>query len=103
MTVKHITNEEFQKEVLESSVPVLLDFYASWCGPCKALSPILEEAAAEAEGFKVYKVNIDEQPELTKKYRIMSVPTLVVVNEGKLQKRTSGVLSKEQILSLASL
>lgn len=102
MTVKHITNEEFQKEVLESSVPVLLDFYASWCGPCKALSPILEEAAAEAEGFKVYKVNIDEQPELTKKYRIMSVPTLVVVNEGKTQKRTSGVLSKEQILSMIS-
>jgi len=102
MTVKHITNEEFQKEVLESSIPVLLDFYASWCGPCKALSPILEEAAAEAEGFKVYKVNIDEQPELTKKYRIMSVPTLVVVNEGKTQKRTSGVLSKEQILSMIS-
>ncbi len=102
MTVQHITNEAFQKEVLESNIPVLLDFYASWCGPCKALSPILEEAAAEAEGFKVYKVNIDEQPELTKKYRIMSVPTLVVVNEGKTQKRTSGVLSKEQILSLIS-
>ncbi len=102
MTVKHITNEEFQREVIESSIPVLLDFYASWCGPCKALSPILEEAAAEAEGFKVYKVNIDEQPELTKKYRIMSVPTLVVVNEGKTQKRTSGVLSKEQILSMIS-
>lgn len=102
MTVQHITNEAFQKEVLESNIPVLLDFYASWCGPCKALSPILEEAAAEAEGFKVYKVNIDEQPELTKKYRIMSVPTLVVVNEGKTQKRVSGVLSKEEILSLIS-
>ena len=102
MTVQHITNEAFQKEVLESSIPVLLDFYASWCGPCKALSPILEEAAAEAEGFKVYKVNIDEQPELTKKYRIMSVPTLVVINEGKTQKRVSGVLSKEEILSMIS-
>ena len=102
MTVQHITSEVFQKEVIESSVPVLLDFYASWCGPCKALSPVLEEVAAEAEGFKVFKVNIDEQPELTKKYRIMSVPTLVVVNEGKTQKRTSGVLSKEEILSLIS-
>ncbi|MBQ4610171.1 MAG: thioredoxin [Clostridia bacterium] len=102
MTVQHITSEVFQKEVIESSVPVLLDFYASWCGPCKALSPVLEEVAAEAEGFKVFKVNIDEQPELTKKYRIMSVPTLVVVNEGKTQKRTSGVLSKEEILSMIS-
>ena len=102
MTVQHITNEAFQKEVLESNIPVLLDFYASWCGPCKALSPVLEEVAAEAEGFKVFKVNIDEQPELTKKYRIMSVPTLVVVNEGKTQKRTSGVLSKEEILSMIS-
>ncbi|MBQ2985556.1 MAG: thioredoxin, partial [Clostridia bacterium] len=100
--VQHITSEVFQKEVIESSVPVLLDFYASWCGPCKALSPVLEEVAAEAEGFKVFKVNIDEQPELTKKYRIMSVPTLVVVNEGKTQKRTSGVLSKEEILSMIS-
>ena len=102
MTVQHITSEVFQKEVIESSVPVLLDFYASWCGPCKALSPVLEEVAAEAEGFKVFKVNIDEQPELTKKYRIMSVPTLVVVNQGKTQKRTSGVLSKEEILSMIS-
>ncbi len=102
MTVQHITNEVFQKEVIESSIPVLLDFYASWCGPCKALAPVLEEVAKEAEGFKVFKVNIDEQPELTKKYRIMSVPTLVVVNEGKTQKRTSGVLSKEEILSMIS-
>ena len=102
MTVQHITNEAFQKEVLESNIPVLLDFYASWCGPCKALAPVLEEAAAEAQGAKVFKVNIDEQPELTKKYRIMSVPTLVVVNEGKTQNRVSGVLSKEEILSLIS-
>lgn len=102
MTVQHITNEAFQKEVLESNIPVLLDFYASWCGPCKALAPVLEEAAAEAQGAKVFKVNIDEQPELTKKYRIMSVPTLVVVKEGKTEKRVSGVLSKEEILSLIS-
>lgn len=102
MTVQHITNEVFQKEVLESNVPVLLDFYAGWCGPCKALSPVLEEVAEEAESFKVFKVNIDEQPELTKKYRIMSVPTLVVVKEGKTEKRVSGVLSKEEILSMIS-
>lgn len=102
MTVQHITNEVFQKEVLESSVPVLLDFYASWCGPCKALAPILEEVAAENESFKVFKVNVDEQPELTKKYRIMSVPTLIVIKEGKTEKRSSGVLSKEEILSMVS-
>lgn len=102
MTVQHITNEVFQKEVIESNVPVLLDFYASWCGPCKALAPVLEEVAAESRGFKVFKVNINEQPELTKKYRIMSVPTLVVIKEGKTEKRTSGVLSKEEILSMIS-
>ena len=79
MTVNNITHEMFQKEVLESNVPVLVDFYASWCGPCKALAPVLEEVASEARGFKVFKVNIDEQKELTKKYRIMSVPTLITI------------------------
>ena len=100
MTVNHITNETFQKEVLESNVPVLVDFYASWCGPCQALAPILEEVAAEAEGVKVFKVNIDEQKELTRKYRVMSVPTLITIKEGKTESRRSGLLSKEEILEL---
>ena len=102
MSVQHITNEMFQKEVLESNVPVLVDFYASWCGPCKALAPILEEVAAENQGFKVFKVNIDEQPELTRKYRIMSVPALIALKEGKVENRTSGVRSKEEIVGMIS-
>ena len=102
MSVQHITNEMFQKEVLESNVPVLVDFYASWCGPCKALAPILEEVAAENQGFKVFKVNIDEQPELTRKYRIMSVPTLIALKEGTVENRTSGVRSKEEIVGMIS-
>lgn len=102
MTIQHITSESFQKEVLQSSTTVLLDFYADWCGPCKALAPILEEVAAEQRGFKILKVNIDEQPELTRQYRIMSVPTLIVIKDGKTEKRTSGVLSKDQIFDLVS-
>lgn len=102
MTIQHITSESFQKEVIQSNATVLLDFYADWCGPCQALAPILEEVAAEQHGFKILKVNIDEQPELTRQYRIMSVPTLVVIKNGKTEKRTSGVLSKEQIMDLVS-
>lgn len=102
MTIQHITNDSFEQQVLHSSVPVLLDFYADWCGPCQALSPILEEVASEATGFKVLKVNIDQQPELTRQYRIMSVPTLMVIKDGKPTGRTSGLLSKEQVLSLIS-
>ncbi len=102
MTIQHITNDSFEQQVLQSSVPVLLDFYADWCGPCQALSPILEEVASETTGFKVLKVNIDQQPELTRQYHIMSVPTLMVIKDGKPTGRTSGLLSKEQVLSLIS-
>lgn len=102
MTIRHITGESFQKEVLQSSTTILLDFYADWCGPCKALAPILEEVAAEQHDFKILKVNIDAQPELTRQYRIMSVPTLIVIKDGKTEKRTSGVLSKEQIIDMVS-
>lgn len=100
MAVLHITKESFAKEVLESKEPVLLDFWASWCGPCRMLSPIIEEIGAEAAGFKVGKVNVDEEPELAEQFGIMSIPTLVVIKNGKVVNQSSGVQPKANILAL---
>lgn len=100
MAVLHITKESFAKEVLESKEPVLLDFWASWCGPCRMLSPVLEEIGAEAAGFKVGKINVDEEPELAEQFSIMSIPTLVVIKDGKVVNQASGVRPKAQILAL---
>ena len=79
MKVLHINKDNFHKEVLNSEKPVLLDFFASWCGPCRMVGPILDEIAEEREDIKVCKVDIDEQPELASRYRVMSVPTLMVL------------------------
>lgn len=100
MSVMHGTKENFRQEVLESSVPVLVDFWASWCGPCRMVSPLVDEIAAERKDIKVVKVNVDEQPELASAYRIMSIPTLMVIKEGKVVNQAMGARPKQQILSM---
>jgi len=100
MSVMHGTKENFRQEVLESSVPVLVDFWASWCGPCRMVSPLVDEIAAERQDIKVVKVNVDEQPELASAYRIMSIPTLMVIKDGKVVNQAMGARPKQQILSM---
>ena len=100
MSVLHITKENFEKEVLQSEKPVLVDFWASWCGPCRMLSPIVEELAAENPHLKVAKINVDEEGELASAFRVMSIPTLAVFRNGELTARSAGVKSKKKILEM---
>ncbi len=95
-----ITKENFQKEVIESEKPVLIDFWASWCGPCKMLAPIIDQVAEEAADFVVGKVNVDEEPDLAMKYKIMSIPTLVAIKGGEVVKQSVGMQTKQQILDM---
>ena len=100
MKVLHINKDNFHKEVLNSDRPVLLDFFASWCGPCRMVGPILDEIAEEREDIKVCKVDIDQQPELASRYRIMSVPTLMVLKDGQVMEQSIGAKPKHQILAM---
>ena len=100
MAVLHITKDNFEEQVLQSDKPVLLDFWASWCGPCRTVSPIIDEIAEEKSDIKVGKINVDEQPELAGAFQVMSIPTLVVMKNGKVANRTMGAQPKAQILSL---
>lgn len=95
-----ITKENFQKEVIESDKPVLIDFWAAWCGPCKMLSPTIEEIAGEVTDAKVGKVNVDEQPELAKQFNVMSIPTLVVMKDGKIANTSVGARPKADIVKM---
>lgn len=95
-----VTSKNFNQEVLESEKPVLIDFYADWCGPCKMLSPVVDQVAKENEDIKVVKINIDETQDIAVKYQIMSIPTLVVIKNGEETNRSVGVIDKSEILEL---
>lgn len=99
MSVLKLSNENFEEEVLKADKPVIVDFYADWCGPCQMMSPVIDEIAEEkAEAIKVGKVNVDDNQELAMEYGVMSIPTIVIMNQGKVQKTFVGVRSKSEIL-----
>ncbi|SHK20827.1 thioredoxin [Hathewaya proteolytica DSM 3090] len=103
MSALHITNENFESEVMNSDKPVLIDFWASWCGPCQRLLPVIEELADEVTEAKICKVNVDEQRDLAKKFRVMSIPTLVVIKNGNVVTSSAGFREKDEILKLLGL
>ena len=100
MSAININKTNFQNEVINSEKPVLLDFWASWCGPCRMVGPIVDEIAAERGDITVGKVNVDEQPELAGQFGVMSIPTLVVMKNGKVINQAVGVRPKAQILAM---
>ena len=100
MAALHITEENFETEVLKSDKPVLVDFWAEWCGPCQMLLPIIEELANEVTDAKICKINVDEQRELAKQFRVMSIPTLMVFKDGKAVKTSVGAKPKNEILDM---
>ncbi len=100
MSVLHITKENYEQEVVNSKIPVLLDFWASWCGPCRMIAPILDEIAADREDIKVCKINVDEEPSLATQFGIMSIPALFVMKDGEIVNQALGAKPKHEILSL---
>ncbi len=100
MSVLHINEAAFEQEVLHSDKPVLLDFFATWCGPCRQLSPILDSLAANHPEIKVVKVNVDEEMALAKQHKVFSIPTLVVYKNGEITNRVTGVRAEEELLNL---
>ncbi len=100
--VFEITKENFEKEVMQSQTPVLIDFWASWCMPCRMLSPVVDEVSDECQNIRVGKVNVDEQPELAQKFGVMSIPTLVLIKNGEIVDAKIGVQPKDAILAMLS-
>ena len=100
MSVNIITMDNFEKEVFESDKPVLLDFWASWCGPCRMVLPIIDEIAEEHPEYKVCKVNVDEEGELAEKFGVMSIPTLFAIKNGEITDQAVGVRTKQQLLDM---
>lgn len=103
MSALKVTKENFNFEVLQSDKPVLIDFWASWCGPCKMLSPVVDEIAEETDAAKICKVNVDEQPELARQFQVMSIPMLVFIKDGKVVNQSVGVKPKASILSMLNI
>ncbi len=103
MSVVTVTQANFENEVMKSSVPVLIDFWTGWCGPCKMLSPVIDEISEEVTDKKICKVNVDEQPELARKFGVMSIPTLVVMNNGEIVNKSLGVQPKNSVLSMLNV
>ena len=100
MSAVNINHQNFQKEVMESDKKVLLDFWAPWCGPCRMVVPIVEEIAGERPDIKVGKINVDENPDLASRFGIMSIPTLVVMEKGKIVNKATGARPKAAILNM---
>lgn len=100
MSAISVNKNNFNQEVLNSDKPVLMDFWAPWCGPCRMVAPLVEEIAKERSDIKVVKINVDEQPELAAQFGVMSIPTLVVMKNGKLANKTVGAKPKAQILAM---
>ena len=100
MAVMKVNNDTFQEKVLNNTKPVLVDFYADWCGPCKMLAPVVEQLSAENDAFDVVKLNVDDAPELAARYGVMSIPTLIVFKGGEAATRSVGVQTKANILKM---
>ena len=100
MSAMNINKNNFHEEVLKSEKPVLIDFWAPWCGPCRMVVPIVDERAAEHPEFKIVKVNIDEEPELAMRFKVVSIPTLVVMKDGQIVEQSVGAKPKNKILAM---
>ena len=93
----HLTNDNFENEVIKSDKPVVIDFWAEWCGPCRMFAPAFEATAEEMPEIKFGKINVDEEPELAQQFRVMSIPTIILMKDGKIAKKTMGAMSPDAL------